>query len=108
MLLERKVEKVLVTCWELCDDDGAFPCEADAVCDADAFDAFRGAVAFPCMHSGKLVWQSTMERKVEKFMVTLCDPCDARGCEARVSGCEACRPAAWAVDVWLDFSNLPP
>ena len=45
MLLERKVEKVLVTFWELWDDDGAFPFEADAVCDADAFDAFRVAAA---------------------------------------------------------------
>ena len=75
MLLERKVEKVLVTCWELCDDDGAFPCEADAVCDADAFDAFRGTAAFPCKHSGKLgsdVRKGTMVRKVEKFLVTFC------------------------------------
>jgi hypothetical protein len=48
-----KVEKVLVTFWELWDDDCTFPCDAGFDWDAEGVcDALRGAGAFPfpCKH----------------------------------------------------------
>ncbi len=44
----QKVEKFLVTFWELWDDDCTFPCDADFDWDAEGVcDALRGAGAFP-------------------------------------------------------------